>query len=60
MPETSNIFKTIKEVEPINGNFGYSFFIDGITHFVYGSTEEEAFDFVADYIKLYLDNGKSK
>ena len=51
-----NIYDTIKETNPINGCFGYSFVIDEINHFVYGETKEEAFNFVADYINLY--NGK--
>lgn len=53
-----NIYDTIKEVKPVNGLFGYTFVIEEINHFVYGETKEEAFNFVADYINLYL-NGKS-
>ena len=53
-----NIYDTIKETNPINGCFGYSFVVDEINHFVYGETKEEAFNFVADYIKLYLKNGE--
>lgn len=53
-----NIYDTIKETTPINGCFGYTFVVDEINHFVYGETKEEAFNFVADYIKLYLKNGK--
>ena len=52
-----NIYDTIKETNPINGCFGYSFVIEEINHFVYGETKEEAFNFVADYINLY--NGKN-
>lgn len=52
-----NIFDTIKETNPINGCFGYSFVIEEINHFVYGETKEEAFNFVADYINLY--NGET-
>ena len=52
-----NPYDTIKEIKPINGYFGYTFLIDGINHFVYGETKEEAFNFVADYINLY--NGKN-
>jgi hypothetical protein len=51
-----NIYDTIKETNPINGYFGYTFIIEEINHFVYGETKEEAFNFVADYINLY--NGK--
>lgn len=58
MKSTNNIFDTIKETNPINGCFGYSFTIDEINHFVYGESKEEAFNFVADYINLY--NGKNK
>ena len=48
-----NIYKTIKEVYPVNGYFGYTFVIEEINHFVYGETKEEAFNFVADYINEY-------
>jgi len=54
----NNIYETIKEVKPVNGYFGYSFVIEEINHFVYGETKEEAFNFVADYIKEYY--GKIK
>lgn len=57
MKSTNNIFDTIKETNPINGCFGYSFVIDEINHFVYGESKEEAFNFVADYINLY--NGET-
>ena len=57
MKSTNNIFDTIKETNPINGCFGYSFVIEEINHFVYGETKEEAFNFVADYINLY--NGET-
>lgn len=53
-----NIYKTIKEVKPVNGYFGYTFVIEEINHFVYGETKEEAFNFVADYINEYY--GKSE
>lgn len=53
-----NIFDTIKELEPLNGYYIYSFTVDEINHFVYGESKEEAFNFVADYINLY--NGKNK
>jgi hypothetical protein len=58
LSDISNIYKTIKEANPINGNFGYTFIIEGINHFVYGQSKEEAFNFVADYIKEYY--GKTK
>jgi hypothetical protein len=58
LSNTSNIYDTIKETKPVNGYFGYTFVIDEINHFVYGETKEEAFNFVADYIKEYY--GKSK
>jgi len=58
LKSTSNIYDTIKETNPINGCFGYSFVVEEINHFVYGETKEEAFNFVADYINLY--NGKNK
>ena len=53
-----NIFDTIKELEPLNGYYIYSFTIGEINHFVYDESKEEAFNFVADYINLY--NGKNK
>ena len=56
MSNTSNIFKTIKEVNQVNGYYGYVFIIDEINHFVYGETKEEAFNFIADYINEYLKN----
>lgn len=59
MKSTPNIYDTIKETNPINGGFGYTFVIEEINHFVYGETKEEAFNFVADYINLYLKNGET-
>jgi hypothetical protein len=60
LSNTNNIYKTIKETNPINGYFGYSFIIDETNHFVYGETKEEAFNFVADYINEYLKYGEAK
>ena len=57
MNATNNIYETCKETE-INGYFCYTFQIGTVTHYVFGETKEEAFDFMADYIKLYLDNGE--
>jgi hypothetical protein len=54
--DTSNIFETCKEQE-IAGYPCYSFVIDGTTHYVFGETQEQAFDYLADLINLY---GKSK
>jgi hypothetical protein len=44
----------------VNGYFGYVFVIDEINHFVYGETKEEAFNFVADYIKEYYGETNDK
>jgi len=57
LSDISNIYDTIREVKPVNGYFGYTFVIEEINHFVYGETKEEAFNFVADYINEYLNNG---
>lgn len=46
-------------MKPVNGYFGYVFVIEEINHFVYGETKEEAFNFVADYINEYLNNGET-
>jgi hypothetical protein len=54
-----NIYDTCKATE-IDGHFCYSFVIEGTTHYVFGNTKMEAFDFMADYIKQYLKNGESK
>ena len=51
-----NIFATCKQ-EVIAGYPCFSFVIDGCTHYVFGETQEEAFDYLADLINLY---GKSK
>lgn len=56
MIDTNNIFETCKEQE-IAGYPCFSFVIDGCTHYVFGETQEEAFDYLADLINLY---GKSK
>jgi hypothetical protein len=56
LTDTSNIFETCKEQE-IAGYPCYVFVIDGTTHYVFGETQEEAFDYLADLINLY---GKSK
>jgi len=53
--DTSNIFQTCKE-EVIAGYSCYSFVIDGTTHYVFGETKEEAFNFMADFIKEYTKN----
>jgi hypothetical protein len=55
--DTSNIFQTCKEQE-IAGYTCYVFDIDGTTHYVFGETQEERFNFMADLINNY--NGKSK
>jgi hypothetical protein len=55
--DTSNIFETCKEQE-IAGYPCYVFDFDGITHYVFGETQEQRFDFMADLINNY--NGKSK
>jgi hypothetical protein len=52
----SNIFETCKEQE-IAGYPCYVFDIDGTTHYVFGETQEERFNFMADLINNY--NGKS-
>jgi hypothetical protein len=44
----------------VNGYFGYVFVIEDINHFVYGETKEEAFNFVADYIKEYYGETNDK
>jgi hypothetical protein len=59
LKDTVNIYDTCKATE-INGYFCYSFVIEGTTHYVFGNTKMEAFDFMADYIKQYLKNGESK
>ena len=46
-------------MKPVNGYFGYVFVMEEINHFVYGETKEEAFNFVADYINEYLNNGET-
>jgi hypothetical protein len=60
LKDTSNIYQTIKEVKMVNGYFGYVFVIEDINHFVYGETKEEAFNFVADYIKEYYGETNDK
>jgi hypothetical protein len=55
LTNTSNIFETCKEQE-IAGYPCYVFDIDGITHYVFGETQEQRFDFMADLINNY--NGK--
>lgn len=52
MVDTSNIFETCKE-EVIAGYSCYSFLIDGCMHYVFGETQEEAFDYLADLINKY-------
>lgn len=59
MKDINNIYDTCKATE-LNGHFCYSFVIEGTTHYVFGSTKIEAFDFMADYINEYLKNGESK
>jgi hypothetical protein len=53
LSDISNIYATCKETQ-LNGYFCYTFTIGEITHYVFGETKEEAFDFVADYIETYL------
>ena len=48
----SNIFKTCKEQE-IAGYPCYVFEIDGVTHYVFGETQEQRFNFMADLINNY-------
>ena len=55
MIDTSNIFKTCKE-EQIAGYSCYSFVIDGCTHYVFGETQEQRFNFMADLINNYGEN----
>jgi hypothetical protein len=50
--DTSSIFQTCKE-EVIAGYSCYSFVIDGCTHYVFGETQEQAFDYLADLINKY-------
>jgi hypothetical protein len=57
LTDTSNIFETCKEQE-IAGYPCYVFDIDGTTHYVFGETQEQRFDFMADLINNY--NGESK
>jgi len=52
----NNIFETCKEQE-IAGYPCYVFDIDGTTHYVFGETQEQRFDFMADLINKY---GESK
>jgi hypothetical protein len=59
LKDTVNIYDTCKATE-IDGHFCYSFVIEGTTHYVFGNTKMEAFDFMADYIKQYLKNGEDK
>jgi len=56
LTNTSNIFETCKEQE-IAGYPCYVFVIDGTTHYVFGETQEQAFDYLADLINKY---GESK
>jgi hypothetical protein len=56
LTDTSNIFATCKE-EVIAGYSCYSFVIDGTTHYIFGETQEQAFDYLADLINNY---GESK
>jgi len=53
--DTHNIYATCKE-EQIAGYSCYSFVIDGCTHYVFGETQEQAFDYLADLIKEYTKN----
>ena len=53
----TNIFDTCKEQE-IAGHTCYVFEIDGVTHYIFGETQEERFNYLADYINYY--NGKSR
>jgi hypothetical protein len=48
----SNIFETCKEQE-INGYTCYVFEVEGITHYIFGETQEERFNFMADLINNY-------
>jgi hypothetical protein len=52
LTDTSNIFETCKEQE-IAGYPCYVFDIDGTTHYVFGETQEQRFDFMADLINNY-------
>lgn len=52
MIDTSNIFQTCKE-EQIAGYPCYVFEIDGVTHYVFGETQEQRFNFMADLISEY-------
>lgn len=52
-----NIFDTCRE-EEINGYTCYVFEVDGITHYIFGETQEERFNYLADYINYY--NGESR
>ena len=52
----TNIFETCKEQE-IAGHTCYVFEIDGVTHYIFGETQEERFNFMADLINNY---GESK
>ena len=56
MTNTNNIFETCKEQE-IAGYPCYVFVIDGCTHYVFGETQEQRFNFMADLINKY---GESK
>jgi len=55
LKNTSNIYETCKE-DSVAGYFCYSFEIDDCTHYVFGETKEEAFNFMADFIKEYTKN----
>lgn len=52
----TNIFETCKE-EVIAEYTCYVFELDGVTHYIFGETQEERFNFMADLINLY--NGES-
>jgi hypothetical protein len=56
LTNTHNIYATCKEQE-IAGYPCYVFEIDGTTHYVFGETQEQRFDFMADLINKY---GESK
>jgi len=52
LKDISSIYATCKE-EIIAGYSCYSFVIDGTTHYIFGETKEEAFDYMADLINKY-------
>jgi len=59
LKDTVNIYDTCKATE-IDGHFCYSFVIEGTTHYVFGNTKMEAFDFgnAVDELAMAKEEGE--